>query len=190
MAITPQNEERLHSDALNEVISRPPSWIMKSGISIVFVITIGMLSLSYFINIPEIQKCSINFISKAYTSSTAETKRVVTGRPVSPVLLAGDVSHLELILPYKARIHLKIGQKVGVRFKSSSDNNYTHLSGSINSIANIQNGTNFFVAKMLLDSISARAMPNFPKTIQGEAILSSSNMLIKVWENIQKSSKF
>ncbi|NMH28008.1 HlyD family secretion protein [Flavobacterium silvaticum] len=47
-------ELELRSDAMHEVLTRPPRWIIRYGISIVFLIIIGTVILSWFIKYPDI----------------------------------------------------------------------------------------------------------------------------------------
>src|SRR5690606_19640525 len=47
-------EEDIHSEDLQEIISKPPSWLLKRGISFVLLTVVLILGLSAFIRYPEI----------------------------------------------------------------------------------------------------------------------------------------
>ena len=44
-----------HSEDLQEIIVKPPSWLLKRGITIVFGVVLMMIGLSAFISFPETQ---------------------------------------------------------------------------------------------------------------------------------------
>lgn len=56
-------EEDLHSEDLQEIITKPPSWLLKRGISLILGTILLILGLSVFIRFPEIVKSSMKFNS-------------------------------------------------------------------------------------------------------------------------------
>ncbi|MBQ6755197.1 MAG: hypothetical protein IJR03_08385 [Bacteroidales bacterium] len=54
----------LRSAPVQEILSRPPKWIIRYGISIIFVVIATIFVGSYFIKYPEIIKGKIEFINK------------------------------------------------------------------------------------------------------------------------------
>ncbi|MGE8377043.1 MAG: HlyD family secretion protein [Sphingobacterium sp.] len=55
------SNEDLHSEDLQEIITRPPSWLMTRGISFILITLVLILSLSAFIRYPETIDCAIKF---------------------------------------------------------------------------------------------------------------------------------
>ncbi len=55
--------ENLHSEDLQEIIAKPPSWLLKRGISLILGIVLLMLGLSIFIRFPEIVGSAVKFNS-------------------------------------------------------------------------------------------------------------------------------
>ena len=56
-------EEDLHSEDLQEIITKPPSWLLKRGITLILGTILLILGLSVFIRFPEIVTSSIKFNS-------------------------------------------------------------------------------------------------------------------------------
>ena len=57
-------ETKFHSEDLHEVITKPPSWLLKSGISLIFIFTMLSLGMTYFIEVPETAQSSISFMPR------------------------------------------------------------------------------------------------------------------------------
>ncbi|OFV10470.1 MULTISPECIES: HlyD family efflux transporter periplasmic adaptor subunit [Sphingobacterium] len=56
-------QEDLHSEDLNEIITKPPSWLLQRGISLILGTVVLILGLSVFIRFPEIVTSSVKFNS-------------------------------------------------------------------------------------------------------------------------------
>ncbi|WP_316820456.1 HlyD family secretion protein [Pedobacter gandavensis] len=54
-------EEDIHSEDLQEIISSPPSWLLKRGISFVLLTILLILGLSVFIKYPEVVRTTLKF---------------------------------------------------------------------------------------------------------------------------------
>ncbi|MEJ2879804.1 HlyD family efflux transporter periplasmic adaptor subunit [Pedobacter sp. GR22-6] len=57
-------EEEIHSEELQDVISKPPSWLLERGISIVFLVIIIIIGLSVFIRYPEIVQANMKLTTE------------------------------------------------------------------------------------------------------------------------------
>lgn len=66
-------EEDMHSEDLLEVIAKPPSWLMKRGISFVLLTILLIIGLSVFIRYPEMVQVSMKF-------STSNTPKALMAR--------------------------------------------------------------------------------------------------------------
>lgn len=73
MAKNTMMDEDIHSEDLQEIISKPPSWLLKRGITFI-VLTIFMLfGLTFFIRYPEVVPVSMKF-------NTSSAPKVLTGK--------------------------------------------------------------------------------------------------------------
>jgi multidrug efflux pump subunit AcrA (membrane-fusion protein) len=54
-------DEDIHSEDLQEIISKPPSWLLKRGISFILLSTLMMIGLSAFIKYPEVVSTTLRF---------------------------------------------------------------------------------------------------------------------------------
>ena len=56
--IFPKNIE-LRSESVQEILGRPPRWIIRWGISIIFIIVAGLVVDSYFFKYPDVLTATI-----------------------------------------------------------------------------------------------------------------------------------
>ena len=49
----------LRSEEVQEILGRPPRWLVRVGISIIFIVVIGLFVGSYFLKYPDILSASI-----------------------------------------------------------------------------------------------------------------------------------
>ncbi|GHE31783.1 HlyD family secretion protein [Sphingobacterium griseoflavum] len=88
------SEEDLHSEDLQEIISKPPSWLLERGISFVLLTIFLLLGLSFFIRYPELVMTELKF-------NTANAPKVVVSRVSGSItkLLANDGTWVEAQTP-------------------------------------------------------------------------------------------
>lgn len=65
--------EDIHSEDLQEIISKPPSWLLKRGISFIVLTVFMLFGLSFLIRYPEIVTVSMKF-------NTSNAPKVLTGK--------------------------------------------------------------------------------------------------------------
>ncbi|WP_400262940.1 HlyD family secretion protein [Sphingobacterium sp. SG20118] len=65
--------EDIHSEDLQEIISKPPSWLLKRGITFIVLTVFMIFGLSFFIRYPEIVTVSMKF-------NTSNAPKVLTGK--------------------------------------------------------------------------------------------------------------
>jgi len=103
-------DEDIHSEDLQEIISKPPSWLLKRGITFI-VLTIFMLfGLTFFIRYPEVVPVSMKFnTSSALKVLTGK----VTGNLVKILVKDGtavdkntDIAYLESVADHHQVLHL------------------------------------------------------------------------------------
>lgn len=106
----PENLEKdieLQNQEVNEILSATPKWILRWGISLIFLFIITFITLSYFIKYPDILKANIT---------------ITTLHP--PVLLVSKVDGKIVKLLVKNNQHVKTGQIIAV---IENNSNYEHV---------------------------------------------------------------
>lgn len=81
----------LHSEPVQDIIGRPPGWMVRIGISLIFFILVLLLVGCYFIKYPEILKATIKI--NAY-NLPAHIKARSTGRIDTLFVRDGDIVHV------------------------------------------------------------------------------------------------
>ncbi|TCR05404.1 HlyD family secretion protein [Sphingobacterium sp. JUb78] len=66
-------EEDIHSEDLHEIISKPPSWLLKRGITFIVLTLFMIFGLTFFISYPEVVHVSMKF-------NTSSAPKVLTGK--------------------------------------------------------------------------------------------------------------
>lgn len=103
-------EEDIHSEDLQEIITKPPSWLMKRGISFILLTLLIIFSLSVFIRYPEMVPVSMKF-----NTSNAPKALVskINGNLVTILINEGqwvekqaDIAYLESIGDHKQVISI------------------------------------------------------------------------------------
>ncbi|MFZ4260628.1 hypothetical protein ACFRAE_01200 [Sphingobacterium sp. HJSM2_6] len=61
MSRKPLIEENLHSEELQDIIAKPPSWLLQRGISFVLITILMILGISVFIKYPEMIQAPLKF---------------------------------------------------------------------------------------------------------------------------------
>jgi len=56
--LTPENIE-LRSESVQEILGRPPRWIIRWGISLIFIVVAGLVIGSYFFKYPDVIQATI-----------------------------------------------------------------------------------------------------------------------------------
>ena len=72
-------DETIHSEDLQEIITKPPSWLMQRGISSVLLMIIILLGLSFFIRYPEVVNTTLKF-------NTVNAPKIVVARSNSQIV--------------------------------------------------------------------------------------------------------
>lgn len=73
MAKTSNMKEDIHSEDLQEIISKPPSWLLKRGITFIVLTIFMIFGLSFFIRYPEVVTVSMKF-------NTSNAPKVLTSK--------------------------------------------------------------------------------------------------------------
>lgn len=103
-------DEDIHSEDLQEIIAKPPSWLLRRGISFVLMTILMIFSLSIFIRYPEMVPVSMKFNT---TSAPKALPAKVNGNLVGLLVKEGqwvkkstDVAYLESIADHEQVIDI------------------------------------------------------------------------------------
>lgn len=103
-------EEDIHSEDLQEIITKPPSWLMKRGISFILLTILIIFSLSVFIRYPEMVPVSMKFNTsnapKALTSKVNGNLVTILINEGQWVEKQADIAYLESIGDHKQVISI------------------------------------------------------------------------------------
>lgn len=91
MGMKSYEDEYIHSEDLQEIITKPPSWLMKWGISSILITILLFLGISIFIRYPELVNATLKF-------NTIRAPKVIVARSNGNIskLLVKDESWVEL----------------------------------------------------------------------------------------------
>ena len=70
---SPENIE-LRSESVQEILGRPPRWIIRWGISIIFIIVAGLVVGSYFFKYPDVLTATITVIKEILPTDNTDKK--------------------------------------------------------------------------------------------------------------------
>lgn len=112
-------EEDIHSEDLQEIISKPPSWLLKRGISFVLLTVVLILGLSAFIRYPEIlhngMKITTNNAPKVVINKVSGNLvkiKVTEGEEVIPgqvlAYMESTAIHEQVLALLDSLIHLRL----------------------------------------------------------------------------------
>lgn len=73
MANTSQMKEDIHSEDLQEIISKPPSWLLKRGITFIVLTIFMIFGISFFLRYPEVVSVPMKF-------NTSNAPKVLTSK--------------------------------------------------------------------------------------------------------------
>ncbi|UPZ37484.1 HlyD family secretion protein [Sphingobacterium sp. PCS056] len=103
-------DEDIHSEDLQEIISKPPSWLLKRGITFVLLTIFMLFGLTFFIRYPEVVPVSMKFNT---SSAPKVLTSKVTGNLVKILVKDGtavdkntDIAYVESVADHHQVLHL------------------------------------------------------------------------------------
>lgn len=103
-------DEDIHSEDLQEIISKPPSWLLKRGINFIVLTIFILFGLTFFIRYPEVVPVSMKFNT---SSAPKVLTGKVTGNLVKILVKDGtavdkntDIAYLESVADHHQVLHL------------------------------------------------------------------------------------
>lgn len=98
-------EEDIHSEDLQDIIAKPPSWLLRRGISFVLLTILMIISLSVFIRYPEMVPVSMKFNTsnapKALVSKVNGNLVAILAKEGKWIDKGADVAYLESIADHQ-----------------------------------------------------------------------------------------
>ena len=129
----------LQSKEMQEIIGRVPPWIVRSGITLVFLVVMLLLAGSWIFRYPDTIPASI-IIKNNHSQSLSKSKNKNLSYSFDKEQLDGE---LYISSRYISRIN--IGQKVLIELDKYSYEDYGKITGIIDSVSDLPN-ENFYVA--------------------------------------------
>lgn len=106
----PINNLKLRSEEVQEIITTPPAWLIRNGITLVFLITIGLVFLSFFIKYPDfimsrVMITTVEPTEKMIARTSGQIDRlwvdngekVQAGQPLASIKNSADVKSVLLL---------------------------------------------------------------------------------------------
>lgn len=148
-----QGEEVRHSDDVQDIITAVPSWILRWGITIFFIILAMLIGLTALISYPDIVKAPLKIVSPDTS--------VTILRPDS-----GDVNFLgEMTISQHSIDKVKEGQLVLVKLHSFPFEKYGILKGKIDYLSEMP-GNDGMYRSTITFSVTNRSDQNIPINIK------------------------
>lgn len=166
-----KRSEEIHTEDLQDIISKPPSWLLKWGISLVFFILLAIVTMSAFIQYPDIVRAGIKV--NAINAPKAVVPRV-----------SGTLSKLLV----RERMKVKSGQVLGWMESSGKHDQVLDLSEKLVKLRNGLDSSFFLLdAPHNLDlgelqgpyQTFYNAYTNYQSAIKGGLYLRQKNYLLK-----------
>ncbi|WP_439490436.1 HlyD family secretion protein [Algoriphagus sp.] len=106
----PIDNLKLRSEEVQEIITTPPAWLIRWGITLVFIITCGVIFLSFFIKYPDFIMSRVMVTTLEPTEKTiartsgqidklwvSNGEKVQAGQPLASIKSTADVNSVELL---------------------------------------------------------------------------------------------
>jgi hypothetical protein len=156
-----------HSEEIQAIITKIPSWIVRWGIVIFSSILLMALSVSAIIRYPDTIKLPL--------------KLQTNGSQVNVIALV-EVTQDNLT-------KVKVGQRVLIHLKMYSSDGYAPINGIVNQIANEPNEKGLFTIIIKLKTIKANSPIKFENWMAGtaEIITNDVTVLQRITKNLTKS---
>lgn len=123
-------EEYIHSEDLQEIITKPPSWLMKRGISFVLLTVLLIIGLSVFIRYPEMVQVSMKFSTsnapKALVSKVNGNLVKILAKEGQWVEKNTDIAYVESIADHRQVIDI-LSRLKAIRNSGASMQDLTDL---------------------------------------------------------------
>nr|WP_295866656.1 HlyD family efflux transporter periplasmic adaptor subunit [uncultured Chitinophaga sp.] len=123
-------QEDIHSEDLQEIITKPPSWLMKRGISFVLLTVLLIIGLSVFIRYPEMVQVSMRFSTsdapKALISKVNGNLVKILAKEGQWVEKNTDIAYVESIAEHQQAIDI-LDRLKEIRNSGASMQELTHL---------------------------------------------------------------
>ncbi len=145
----PNDQIKLLSHEVREIISFKPSWLLRNGMTLFAIIVLGLIAVTFFVNLPNV------IVVKAKLSSVPKDQ--------TPNFIQPPTIHYysEFYIPKNNYISIKPGQKVLLKIEGYSSTKYGVIEGKLDFISNIATDSGYY-AKVIL--------PNGLKTNQTKQV--------------------
>jgi hypothetical protein len=139
--------DEIRSEAVQEILSYVPHWIIRWGITVILFTVAVILTVSWFIRYPDI-------IQTRITLTTQHVNSIQGSQKITGIIL----------LPAHSSRKVKCGQKVNIKFDNYPYTQYGVVNGKVISISEVPKD-NYFSAEV---SITDGLITNYKKSLSFE----------------------
>lgn len=151
---------KLHSDNVKKILSTSPHWMIRWANTIIFIVLLLMILMSYFIKYPEYIRAPILFTSQNHSEKVnAKTLKTETFKGKTPISL----TDFRKIVPC---------QKISIRLDKYHGQEYGTVTGKIQNINAVPHETGKYYVEFILSEGSKTSYnKNLPldQELKGEA---------------------
>lgn len=122
---------RMHTNEINDIISTPPSWMLRWGISVFFFLLIISIGLSNYVHLKEVFKTTL--IIRQVDAKIPIGKSFVNNERIG-----------EIIVPKEHLNNIQIGQKVLIKFQEKGLQSYEETIATVSYINPKLNTNSYF----------------------------------------------
>jgi len=158
-----QRNDSRHSEEIQDLISAPPSWMLKWGVTVFLVVLILLGGLSFYIRYPDI----------------------VRGAVVVRASHAGFIGELSIGQGEVVKVHA--GQKVLVKLHRFPSDNFGVVQGVVETVSESPDDKGYFIATIIFNTIPQGIILKERLTGDGEVILRDRSLMDRFLESIQES---
>jgi len=188
-----KHDAEIHSEDLQEIIAKPPSWLIRRGISLVLLSIMLLISFTFFIRYPEIVNSTLKFNT---SSSPKIMVSKITGNLTKILVLEGDwvdknqeIAFMESIADHKQVLDILESLKKLRTDGSSSIDLDKILSPTLLELGELQNSyQDFFLAYINYKAINEGGIYEKRKKIINDELanVNQQNELIEETYDLQK----
>lgn len=157
---------KLHSESVQKILSTSPHWMIRWGNTIVFIVLLLIILMSYFIKYPEYIRAPIIVTSQNRPEKIMEGDTAVTILPKEERFVG------KMDIPIEDSLKVTSGQKVLIKFDNYPQQEYGVVEGKVQKITEASDKTGKYYVNVMLPkglTISNDKNFHFDQELKGDA---------------------
>lgn len=176
--IKPQSPYELRSEEVQDIMTRMPSWIIRHGTTVLFLVIALLFTGAYFIHFPEIITAPVNIKSSNATTTIAEESK----EPKKYLAIA--------TVPVEKAAKIKSGQQVLIKLPLYPFRQSGMVQGSIEAVLASDAGTSYSIKIHLTNGLATAANKKINDSISlygtAQIITDDKTILQRMFEVFRK----